>query len=89
MIFRVLNLVVLLCLSIVSFLKSTLLRLLFSTVSSLFIVLQITSIYISESFIDYKFYFNLRDLSVTNGLFLYQPIPMDHFPWKNKTSELN
>ena len=47
-----------------SFLRNKIVMFLVSVLASLIILLQIISIYISDSFIDYKFYihFNTRDL---------------------------
>lgn len=49
-----------------------------SFVISLFIVLQISSLYLGGTFIDYKFYihFNIRDILAMKGYFIYQSVLM-------------
>jgi len=61
--FNILSLIILFMVA-VSFLRNKIVMFLVSVLASLIILLQIISIYISDSFIDYKFYihFNTRDL---------------------------
>ncbi|MDN5210840.1 sulfatase-like hydrolase/transferase [Fulvivirgaceae bacterium BMA12] len=74
--FVTLNVVVLLALSItvVSFAKDKRLKLVLSSMTSLFWVLQLSSLYISHTFIGYSFiiHFNMRDLMAMIDIFVNQ-----------------
>ncbi len=74
--FVTLNVVLLLVLSItvVSFVKDKRLKLVVSSLTSLFWVLQLSSLYISHTFIGYSFiiHFNMRDLMAMIDIFVYQ-----------------